>query len=328
MNFLLNQFLACRRTSDYYQLQILAECDALPSELADMLRYADVLPEPSKEWATTIRRQLHAQAPAIQPYRRQAIVRNVVLYTTRTRPEEPRDLLIAFCGLVDRLQLPIPVVLQHLDGSRYDVLLLRDPSQRIYLQGVPGYAPDLKQVADRIGRDLDLGRYRSIRSFGTSGGGWAAFTVGAMLGADRAISMSGKPPSATFRLAKVWEARGYSLDEQEADFAVFERLFNAIPDRSTRLLAFYGADFDADREGAEAFERMVGATGIGFRGVATHNLMFEILKAPALATFLDRYLTGDLGQVVPPAGQRMLDMESLGQPPDAAPEASRSVSAR
>lgn len=315
MTLLAEQFMACRTPADFYRLQILAECDAVPTDIAAMFRHRDMLPGEAVAWLGNVRKMMFAQATTVQPFRRQQISGNVALYTTRAAPAEPRDLLVACCGLADRLQIPIPAVLQHLDGKRFDVLLLRDPSKRIYLQGVPEYAADLGQVVERIRQDIDLAGYRSIRSIGTSGGGWAAFTVGAMLGADRAISMSGKPPGATFRLAQMWEKRGYSLDDQNADFSVFERFFDHIPDRSTRLLAIFGADYQIDREGAEAFEQLVGAVGIGFRGVDDHNLMFEILKKRLLATFFDRFLTGDLDEIVPPQGERLLDFDSLRPPP-------------
>lgn len=315
MNLLVEHFMACRTSADFYRLQILTECDAMPVEMGVLFRCRDILPKEIEGWTQTLQAMMFAQATAFQPFRRQQISRNVILLTTRGAPAEPRDLLVACCGLADRLQIPIPAVLQHLDGKRFDVLLLRDPSKRIYLQGVPEYAADLGQVVERIRQDIDLAGYRSIRSIGTSGGGWAAFTVGAMLGADRAISMSGKPPGATFRLAQMWEKRGYSLDDQNADFSVFERFFDHIPDRSTRLLAIFGADYQIDREGAEAFEQLVGAVGIGFRGVDDHNLMFEILKKRLLATFFDRFLTGDLDEIVPPQGERLLDFDSLRPPP-------------
>ena len=319
MNLLVEHFLACRTPADFYRLQILAECNAVPSEVAALLPYRRVLPKEALEWVASVQSMMFAQATTVQPFRRKAISGNVALYTTRSDPEEPRDLLVAFCGLADRLQVPILVVLQHLDGTRFDVLLLRDPSKRIYLQGVPDYAQDLALVAQRIRADVDLERYRAIRSIGTSGGGWAAFTVGTMLGADRAVSMSGKPPGATFRLTQMWERRGYTLDDQNVDFLSFERLYNSIPVRSTRLLAFFGADYQIDREGAEAFEQLVGAVGIGFRGVDDHNLMFEILKRRLLTTFLDRYPTRDLDEIVPPPGERLLDFSSL-EPPAARPD--------
>lgn len=311
MNLLVEHFMACRTPADFYRLQILTECDATPNDMASLFRHRTMLPSDITAWLENIQAMMLMQAKTVQPFRRELISRNVALYTTRKEPNAPRDLLLAFCGLADRLQVPVSVVLQHLDGGRFDVLLLRDPSKRIYLQGVPEYAPDLRLVAERIRRDVDLAGYRSLRSIGTSGGGWASFTVGAMLGAERAVSMSGKPPGPTFHLVRMWERRGYALDDQHADFAIFERLYNSIPVRSTRLLAFFGADHQPDRDGAEAFEQLVGAAGIGFRGVGDHNLMFQILKRRLLATFFDRYLTGDLDEVVPPPGERLLDFSSL-----------------
>ena len=314
MNLLVDHFLACRKPADFYRLQILLECECVPSELAAAFQYESVLPPEALDWVATTRAMMFAQSRGIQPFARRRIRNHALLYAAPDLTDEPRDLLVAFCGLADRLQVPIPVVLQHLDARRTDVLLLRDPTKRIYLQGVPGYGPGLAEVAERIRRDLDIARYRTVRTFGTSGGGWAAFTVGSMLGADRAISMSGKPPAATFRLAQAWARHGYSLDDQAADFAVFERLFDSMPDRSTRLFNFFGAEYDIDREGAEAFEKAVGAVGVGFRGVDHHNLMLELVKAARLGTFLDHYLAGDLDAITPPPDARTVDIASFDKP--------------
>ncbi|MGE0666255.1 MAG: hypothetical protein AB7O49_06820 [Sphingomonadales bacterium] len=318
MNPIVDQFLACRKPADFYRLQILLECDAAPGEIASAFGQESLLPREAADWLAHARRMMFVQSARVQPYGRRRIAPHVALYPGRRGEGEPRELLVAFCGLADRLQVPVPVVLQHLDARRYDVLLLRDPTKRIYLQGVPDYAPDLAQVAERIRRDLDLSGYHAIQTFGTSGGGWAAFTVGTLLGAERAISMSGRPPGATFRLARMWERRGYSLDEQDADFTVFERLFNQAPVRSTKLFNFFGADCETDLEGAEAFERTVGAVAIGFRGVDHHNLMLELLKSARLGKFLHRYLAGDQGDIVPLPGERILDLAVLDDPPAAA----------
>ncbi len=313
MSRLADQLMACRTAAELYRLLIKVECDDVPAEIAAALRADYPLPADVRSWLGKMRTMMFSQADAVQPYWRRRISANVALYSTR-EAQEPRDLLIAFCGLSDRLQAPLPVILQHIDGARFDVLVLRDPTKRIYLRGVPGYGDDAALVAESIRRDMDLRRYRSVRAFGTSGGGWVAFTVGALLGAERAISLSGMPPTATFRLSQAWGALGYSLDEQEADFAVFERIFNAIPDRSTPLLAIYGGAFEQDRLGAEGFEKLVGATGIGFEGVDSHNLLARIMRRNLLRSFFDRYFLGDLDRIVPPPGQRMVPMECLEEP--------------
>ncbi len=319
MSLLAEHLFACRTPAELYRLQILIECVAVPTEMGLPKPYIGRLPEEAGNWLSRIYTLMFTQSRIVQPFDRRVIAPHVTLYSARRSADEPRDLLVAFCGLADRLQIPIPVMLQYLDADRYDVLLLRDPTKKIYLEGVPDYAPDLAGVARRIGRDLDLASYGAIRSYGTSGGGWAAMTVGTMLGADRAIAMSANPPGASFRLNRAWKQRGYSTEAEAADFGAFERQFNALPDRRTRLFAFYGADYESDRIGAQAFERLVGAIGIGFRGVNDHNLVLQLLLAARFGTFLDRYLNGDLDLITPPPGERLLDIGSLDIPPAASP---------
>jgi hypothetical protein len=217
----------------------------------------------------------------------------VCLYSTRQSPEEPRDLIIAFCGLANRLQLPTAVFCQHLDGSQFDILLVRDPSKRIYIEGIPGYAPSLALVADRFRRELDLDAYGSVYCLGTSGGGWAALMTGDMLKARRAISIAGKPPALTPKLQHVWTSTGGPT--ADVDFGVFERYFAETAARFTPMIALFGADNPADREGSIAIQRITGAKAIGLMGIADHNLMFELLNRRCLARVLRHYLLENLG---------------------------------
>lgn len=300
----------CQSPTDRYRLSIQIETLATPGEIEDMYRQIGTFPESAAAWLNNLRKMMTAEAPALQPFGRRPLGDCATLYSTRRDAGEPRDILIGFCGLADRLQLPVPVICQHLDGSRFDLLLLRDPTKRLFLEGVPDYAAGIEALAARLRADLCT--YRSVYCLGTSGGGWASLTIGALLGAERAIAVSGKVPAPTAKLQHVWALRGHADRLADTDFNVFERFFAAKGGASPGLLAFFGAENDSDRKDAEEFERIAGASAIGFAGVSQHNLMFELLRRQRLATFLTRYLTGDLAAVVPPAGERLLEIGELG----------------
>jgi hypothetical protein len=301
----------CQSPTDLYRISIQIETLATPGEVEDLYRQIGTFSESTAAWLKNLRNMMVAEAPALQPFGRRPLGDCVTLYSTRRGADEPRDILIGFCGLADRLQLPVAVICQHLDGSRFDLLLLRDPTKRVFLEGVPGYAPDIEALAARLKADLKFDTYRSVYCLGTSGGGWASLTVGALLGAERALAVSGKVPAPTAKMQHVWKLRGHADRLAETDFDVFERFFAARDNTAPGLLAFFGADNDGDRKDAENFERIAGASAIGFAGVSQHNLMFELLRRRRLATFLTRYLTGDLAAVVPPAGERLLEIEAL-----------------
>jgi hypothetical protein len=311
MSTVVEQFQACKTAAEVYRLSIHIENNATPTDIVALRQRLAMLPKGSEPWLENLCRMMFRESAILQRFERHPVAENVCLYSTPRTGNEPRDLLIGFCGLADRLQLPTPAFCQHVDSRQFDLLLVRDTSKRIYVEGVPGYGTSLALVAERLRRDIDLDKYRSVYCLGTSGGGWAALMVGALLRVQRAMAVAGKPPALTPKLQQVWNNSGHADGALNADFAAFERYFTESGGTSTPMLALFGADNPADRESAHALARITGARPIGFIGVSEHNLMFELLRSRGLAAILRRCLLGDLEDIAPASGEALVHIEAL-----------------
>lgn len=104
-------------------------------------------------------------------------------YTIETG-QDPRVLIVAFTGFGGGLSMPSYEFLglsQLLDHSR---ILLRDDSQTCYLKGIPGLAPSLESLLDRLRADIARLSPQTLVVLGTSGGAHAAMLFGHLLRAE------------------------------------------------------------------------------------------------------------------------------------------------
>lgn len=111
-----------------------------------------------------------------------------------------RNLIVGFSGTRGRLNMAIYMILQGLDESQHDLLLLSEETNAHFDLGIEGYAGSLTELMGKVG-DFAAGRsYLSLITYGTSMGGFPALRGGEVLGADRAISIGGRFPHHPARL--------------------------------------------------------------------------------------------------------------------------------
>ena len=104
--------------------------------------------------------------------------------------DDDAPVLVVFGGLNRTLGLGMPPfeffkLLEHVDCGK---LYVRDLDQVFYQHGVHGLGDSIPAVADAL-RDLLAGRH-PVSFVGNSSGGFAALTLGALVGADRAVAFS------------------------------------------------------------------------------------------------------------------------------------------
>lgn len=95
--------------------------------------------------------------------------------------KDPRVLVVAFTGFGGSLSMPSHEFLglsRLLDHSR---ILLRDESQTCYLKGIPGIAPSVAALLDRLRADIARLAPQVLMVLGTSGGAHAAILFGHLL---------------------------------------------------------------------------------------------------------------------------------------------------
>lgn len=221
---------------------------------------------------------------------------NVSLYRA-PQSKAGTSLLICFCGNVNRLMVPIPVFLQFIPETMFDVLIVKDPSRLGYLRGVPGFADDLAGVVDQIRARVKLDSYADIRCIGTSGGGSAALYAGLLLAAGRAISVCGKHRSLSRHVAGDPDDGG-AFTGDEFDAMVRDHIDGA----ATELLLVYGGKSQRDIEGARSLMRYLPkARPLVIKPLDDHNALLYLLQTKRLHDFFARFLfpglpAGSLGE--------------------------------
>ena len=79
---------------------------------------------------------------------REKIKENIFLY--KNSKNENENLLIAFCGNMMRLMMPTYIFLGHIERDCCDILLLRDPTMRHYVNGIKETSMSIDSLSDWI----------------------------------------------------------------------------------------------------------------------------------------------------------------------------------
>lgn len=287
MDQIVAAFRRCRKPTDFYRLQISIEDFVTPQEFAELCQRRAELPAPAHDWLDKLSGLMFGEIAEPREYARTKIASQVWFYgadasRSGQAPARP-DLLVCFCGLWQRLMSPISTILQHVDASRCDVVVLTDPSKRAFFHGIDGYAESFDAILSRLGDDVALDGYEAVKCFGTSAGGLPAIAAASRLGAERAVSVGGR------------EARTYAPAMARHGIAPddFCREFAIQPQDRTSYICVYPAEHEADRAGAEHYEHALGAVRIPVLGTGQHTLLFEFLKKHRLGSFLDALFFDD-----------------------------------
>jgi len=280
----MGSFENCRTPADFYRLQIQLENECTPKEIFAYAERKSTLPLPAAKWAQRMETSLLRIGGTIEPFRRNQLSENVFLFHGEPG-ESTRFLLVCFTGNFQRLTIPLPLFLQCLPAARFDVVVLRDPAKRFFLQGVRGYVEDIRDLPQRLGQDISISDYAAIRCLGTSAGGAAALAGGVVLGADRAMAFGGGHPS---RVAD--ELAEFGLNGRE-----FDTLFSVDAVSASCLRCYYGAGHPADHEMARQLcTAFHGVRAVPMPSVRTHSVFFELFEQDQLKGFLERILLGEM----------------------------------
>lgn len=285
MNDIVRAFHGCRKATDFYKVQIALENCLSPGEARDLAANRDQLAAPAREWLDGFIGAIFNERPDVRAYARLRLCDHVWFYGHAPGEARRKHLLLAFCGAAHRLMVPVTVALQHIDAAEFDVVVLTDPSRRGYLAGIDGFASDFAGILDRLSQEVGTRHYTSVRCLGTSQGGAPALLAGLHLGAERAVSVGGRP----FRDHERAAAEEGSVSEAGVPRALAGKV-------ATKIVCAFGADNAKDREAAAtlAGDHIArGAWSVPVQGVATHNLLFDMLKARRLGGFLDGLLLAD-----------------------------------
>jgi hypothetical protein len=145
-------------------------------------------------------------------------------------------LLICFTGNAQRLMMPLPVFLQHLDARTTDVAYLLTEKHAGYRKGIRGITDDLDTSIAALECLLNVRGYDRVAIIGTSGGGLPAILAGLQLGVDAVLSVGPNNPN---------DSRWTAFTEANGATDLFRR-FSARNTRAPVVYLAYGAEVERD----------------------------------------------------------------------------------
>jgi len=209
-------------------------------------------------------------------YERTEIARGVNLYSARAGAN---TLVVAFGGAKGRLNMPLFMILEAMDDSRYDVLLLADLNKLHFERGIANYASSMPELVDKIGKFAERQGYGAIITYGTSMGGFPALRAGDLIGAGRSISIGGRFLFHPARLRK----------KQHSNVA-FDLLCACRQPFRSQFYLLYAEGQHVDREHAAILRALAPQSHlIAFPG-DDHNFPYQMRGKGKLDVFLNEML--------------------------------------
>lgn len=213
--------------------------DERPDRPAD--RQPDWRSVHARDWITRQRAAVEFSDPSkVQPFRGRHLMLRLSHYTDGA-PAAGKTLLIGLTGNAQRLMVPLPVVLQHLDAALCDVAIVRSEPHTGFRNGVPEVADDIEGLAAGLARLLRTDRYARVAIFGTSGGALPAILLAPALGARAVLAGGGNNPD---------DPRWAGLSEGRGAPGLFGR-FGVAGRRDIAIHLAWGERSVADREAAD-----------------------------------------------------------------------------
>jgi hypothetical protein len=259
----------CRSQNSFNRLHIELENVCTPIELAGLARLAleAEVPRATLDWLAKLNGLKSDLLSAPHTYRRRSFSNSIFLYQDLNSHLANKGLLVAFTGLSRRLMMPIPIFLQFVDPSKWDVLVLSEKSERCYLHGLEHISTNFPDLIDYVRRTFSPAKYDKLFTIGTSAGGFAAIWAALLLDANRGVSVGG------------------FLPEPLPDLRVEKPIIGF-----SNLWFVYGVDYPQDVARAFTFQKVFGGQLFPIAGVNSHNILGTLLKRGEFSEFLGQVL--------------------------------------
>ncbi len=169
--------------------------------------------------------------------------------------------------------------MQHLDASRYDMLVISEPLDESYHLGVPFLGENIHELIHWLANHKTVQAYHSIRTLGFSAGGYPAILAAHRLKAELALSIS---------------SRFYRFKKHPAYF--FERVFNfwryARSGHHPKVRLTFANDSKRDRRSAKIIACLCRSelASLSFKEPQVHDVLVKVAARGELKAFLETYL--------------------------------------
>lgn len=156
------------------KFQALREC--VNKDLSD-----GPLPIPQKElflkWITQTSAGFERSGKThAEPFRRSCVDAHMRFFSQSNSDHRNKTLIVAVTGAAQRMMMPLPLFLQHLDAANCDILLPKYPKGPGFRHGLPGFDQSFEGMLERLG-SLPFSKYHKVVSIGTSGGALPALLL-------------------------------------------------------------------------------------------------------------------------------------------------------
>lgn len=213
---------------------------------------------------------------------RMPVARDVWLFS-RGGDRSSKTLIIAFTGNADRLMMPTPTFMQHLDAATTDVLMLVDRTKEGYRRGLTGTASSIEELIEMLPSLGETQRYRRIVSAGTSGGGLPSVLAGLKLGVDAVMAVGCRTPH-----AGRWQNLP-GVGQGGAD--LLAAWHHETTAKSVSIV--HGAQYAPDAAAAAEIAHLITArvVPVAVEGVEVkHNALYPLVRAGRFSAFLREHL--------------------------------------
>lgn len=273
------QIVKCHTLNQFNRLHIALAHRMTPLELkqiSKVITKSYPLP-PATEWASLLRMQARRSGKAEpEPFVRKRLRPHLYLYSSGG-PTREKTLAICFPGNSRRLMMALPTFLQHIDASRFDVLLVMRHGTAHYSNGVPGLAGSFAELMQVLRDVTKESAYKNVVSFGTSSGGVAAVLASIHLSLDKGISVSGSSV----------RSDGWKHVLKQARLRRRSEGWKGKP----QLMVVFGADHDVDRLRAGEMYGILRAELYPLPGQKSHGAILGSLRRRKLKNLLESLLT-------------------------------------
>ncbi|MEL6906298.1 MAG: hypothetical protein AAFP22_12875 [Planctomycetota bacterium] len=233
-------------------------------------------------WFATLERWMAgAGKERPEPYVATRLAPAAVHYSADPAPSRSeRVLVVCFTTMSQRtLWMPQPVLLQHFDAGRVDVLVMSDPLKSAFRGRVPGVGRNVNDVVDWLARHPLVASYAEVRTMGASAGAYPAVLAGRALRARRSLGVAGRFPA----------------ERHVVTLAVmyFRSIRAALRTRGLDVVLAYNARKRRDRAYAHRLAFLTGARPLAVPpvgGHTEHDFLGPMVEHGELGAFLDEAL--------------------------------------
>jgi hypothetical protein len=203
-------------------------------------------------------------------FEREEISPGVMVFSAGTGAS---TLVVGFSGRWLRLMLPVAGILQNLDDTRVDLLLLTDETRGHYRNGVGAFASSFYTLCRSIDNIRSSMGYRHMITYGTSMGGLPALRAGVLLKADRSVALG---PRYAWDISRIRNAK------RRAD--AFDPLC-ACRETTGTAWALYSQNVADDVTHAQKLCRAMPDVTLFGVPAPDHNLLFPLMRQGRLGAF-------------------------------------------